>query len=304
MKNKNKLGHITAFMTIFIWGTTFISTKILLVDFAPIEILFVRFVIGFVMLLIACPKLLKKTTFKQEVVFMAAGLSGVCLYYLVENIALTYTSASNVGVIISISPFFTALLTTIFVKNEEKLHRNFFIGFGVSIIGICMLSFQGSQLKLNPLGDFLAVLAALLWACYAILTKKISHFGYSTILTTRRTFFYGILFMVPTLFVSDFHISMTKLVEPLYLFNFLFLGICASALCFVTWNVAVKILGAVQTSIYIYIVPVVTVVTSWLILGEKISLLSGIGILFTIFGLGISENMFLKKEEIINGFQE
>ena len=53
-----------------------------------------------------------------------------------------------------------------------------------------------------------------------------------------------------------------------YLLNILYLGLGASALCFVTWNLAVKTLGAVKTSVYIYMVPIITVVTSALILNE------------------------------------
>ncbi|MEG0368211.1 MAG: DMT family transporter [Coprobacillus sp.] len=295
--DKNK-GHIFALITILVWGTTFISTKILLVDFQPIEILFFRFVIGFFVLFLICPRFLKKTTLKQEMTFMAAGLSGVCLYYLMENIALTYTSASNVGVIISIAPFFTAMISTFIMREKEKLSFHFFVGFVVSMIGICIISFQSSSLQLNPLGDFLAILAALLWACYATLTKTISTYGYSTILTTRRTFFYGILFMIPTLFIFDFRYDITRLMNPVYLLNILFLGICASALCFVTWNYAVKILGAIQTSIYIYMVPVITVITSALVLGESIDFISGIGILLTLIGLCLSENIFFKRKII------
>ena len=46
MKQSDMKGHLAAFVTIFIWGTTFISTKVLLKSFSPIEILFIRFLIG------------------------------------------------------------------------------------------------------------------------------------------------------------------------------------------------------------------------------------------------------------------
>lgn len=98
-------GHIAALVTIVIWGTTFISTKILLAGFTPIEILFFRFLLGLFVLLIVYPKRLRIKDGKQELTFAAAGLCGICLYYLLENIALTYTMASNVGVIISVAPF-------------------------------------------------------------------------------------------------------------------------------------------------------------------------------------------------------
>lgn len=259
--SKKATGHLAALVTILIWGTTFISTKVLLVDFEPIEILFFRFILGFLALLIAYPHRMKETTKRQEAVFASAGLCGVCLYYLLENIALTYTMASNVGVIISIAPFFTAMLTHLFT-TEEKLRANFFIGFIVAMAGICLISFNGAKMQLNPLGDLLAVAAAVVWACYSVLTRKISGFGYHTIQTTRRVFAYGIIFMIPALFLFDCRIGAERFANPIYLGNLIFLGLGASALCFVTWNMAVKILGAVKTSIYIYLVPVITVVTS------------------------------------------
>lgn len=297
MKDKTTTGHLSALLTIIIWGTTFISTKIMLVDFQPVEILFFRFVMGLLALLVVYPHRLKGTTCRQELTFVAAGLCGICLYYLLENIALTYTMASNVGVIISVAPFFTAILTHLFIKGEERLRANFVIGFVVAMAGIFLISFNGSKLELNPTGDLLALLAALIWACYSVLTKKISSYGYNTILTTRRVFFYGILFMIPALFLFDFQLELSRFTNPVYLLNIIYLGLGASALCFVTWNFAVKVLGAVKTSIYIYMVPVITVVTSVLILHEKITVMAGIGIILTLAGLALSEskNIFKKR---------
>lgn len=301
MESKKSVGHLAALLTIIIWGTTFISTKILLVDFKPVEILFFRFVMGYLVLLIICPRQLKGLEKKQELTFIAAGLCGICLYYLLENIALTYTMASNVGVIISVVPFFTAIMAHLFMKSEEKLRANFFVGFVVAMIGIVLISFNGSSLELNPMGDILALIAAFVWACYSILTKKISSYGYPVILTTRRTFFYGILFMIPTLFFFDFKMELSRFENISYLLNILYLGLGASALCFVTWNFAVKVLGAVKTSVYIYMVPVITVVTSVLILHERVTLLSGVGTILTLVGLFLSESKIQKKGENENG---
>lgn len=297
MENRTTAGHLSALLTIIIWGTTFISTKILLADFQPVEILFFRFVMGLLVLLLVYPRRLKGTTLRQEGIFAAAGLCGICLYYLLENIALTYTMASNVGVIISVAPFFTAILSHIFMKGEERLGANFLIGFGVAMAGILMISFNGSKLELNPIGDLLALLASFVWACYAVLTRKISSFEYHTILTTRRVFSYGILFMIPALLLSDFKLDLYRFTNTAYLFNIIFLGLGASALCFVTWNLAVRILGAVKTSIYIYMVPVITVATSFFVLHEKITVLSAIGTILTLAGLFISEDRLFKKKK-------
>lgn len=294
MKN-NTCGHLSAVLTIIIWGTTFISTKILLTSFQPVEILFFRFAMGFATLLLIAPKILRETTLHQELTFALAGLSGICLYYLLENIALTRTLASNVGVIISVAPFFTAILSHFLLKNDGKLRANFFAGFAVAMIGIFLISFNGAQMHLNPAGDLLALLAALVWAVYSILTRKISAYGYPVILTTRRVFAYGLVFMLPCLFLFDMSWDISKFAHPVNLLNMLYLGLGASALCFVTWNVAVRILGAVKTSVYIYMVPVITVVTSVVILHEKITLTAAVGTLLTLAGLFLSERPPLLK---------
>lgn len=289
MMNKNLKGHLAALITIFIWGTTFISTKLLLVDFKPIEILFFRFLLGLLLLIIIYPKKISGTTKKQEITFALAGLTGITLYYLLENIALTYSLAANVGVIISIAPFFTAVLSYLVLK-EERLKRNFFIGFLLAMIGISLICFNtSSNFKLNPLGDLLALLAALIWAVYSILTKKISEYGFNTIQVTRRMFMYGIIFMLFTLIPLDFKLNLKRFANPVYLGNIVFLGVGASAGCFVTWNFAIKILGTIKTSIYIYIVPVVTVITSFLVLNERITILSLVGTLLTLMGLFLSQ---------------
>lgn len=161
MECKRSTGHLSALLTILIWGTTFISTKILLAAFQPVEILFFRFLLGLLALLLIYPHRLKHTDFRQELTFALAGLCGICLYYLLENIALTYTMASNVGVIISVAPFFTAILTHLFLSGAEKLRATFFLGFFVAMIGIFLISFNGSKLELNPMGDCLALLGSL-----------------------------------------------------------------------------------------------------------------------------------------------
>lgn len=288
-RKKEITGHLSALITIFIWGTTFISTKVLLEDFSPIEILFLRFTIGFVVLLTVYPHRMRIKERKQELYFAAAGLCGITLYYLLENIALTYTFASNVGVVLSIAPFFTAIFAHFFLAGE-KLRPQFFTGFGAAAVGIFLISFNGSSnLQLNPLGDILAVTASMVWAAYSILTKKISSFHYNTIQSTRRIFFYGLVFMIPALLIFGFKPDVSRMVQPLNLFHILFLGLGASALCFVTWNFAVKLLGAVKTSVYIYIVPVITVVTSVIVLKETITGIGIFGILLTLTGLFLSE---------------
>lgn len=299
MPHQQSTGHLAALFTIMIWGTTFISTKVLLVSFNPVEILFFRFILGLFVLFLLKPKLLHLTNRRQEITFALAGLCGVCLYYLLENIALTYTMASNVGIITSMAPFFTVLVTH-FITRDEKFHVGFFIGFIFAITGIVMISQNGASFSVNPIGDFLALTASMVWAFYAVLSKKIGTYGYSTIQSTRRIFIYGLLFMIPSLFLFDVHLDLWRLANPVNLLNLIFLGIGASAICFITWNYSVKVLGAVKTSVYIYIMPVVTLIASVLILHEPVTLLSLGGAGLILLGLFLSETRFPKRNSSKN----
>ncbi|KMW16046.1 DMT family transporter [Enterocloster citroniae] len=282
-------GHAAALFTVIVWGTTFISTKVLLRAFSPLEILFLRFVLGFVMLCIINPKPFRTKSKKEEAMMALAGLTGICLYYLLENVALTYTQASNISVIVSIAPIFTGILAHFFLDGE-KLKGSFIVGFFCAIAGIGLISFGGSGgVAFNPAGDLMAVAAAMIWGVYSILSRKIGSLGYDVIQTTRRTFFYGIACMIPALFFMDFHPSLGELRSGVNLFNMVYLGLGASAMCFVTWNISVRILGAVKTSIYIYMVPVITIIISIPVLGEVITPWTAAGTFLTLAGLFISE---------------
>ncbi len=292
LKNYSLTGHFLALFTAIIWGTTFVSTKYLLNVFSPVEILFIRFLVGFVSLCLIYPHDLLHFNKKHELYFAAAGLTGITLYYLLENIALTYTLASNVGIIVSVSPFFTAFLAHIFLTNES-LRPSFLLGFLFAIAGIIMISLNGNAtLHLNPLGDILAVLAAFVWAIYSIITKQISLMNYNMITATRKMFFYGLLFMLPIAWQQNIAIDFSLFNKADYLFNLLFLSIGASAICFITWNMAIARLGATNCSAYIYLIPIVTIITALLFINEKITIITACGCLLTLSGLLISENKF------------
>ncbi|KRN24437.1 DMT family transporter [Lacticaseibacillus camelliae] len=287
-KEQSRAGHLAALFTILLWGTTYIATKVLLRHFGPLEILLTRFVIGYLTLLMMRPGRVRLARPKQEWLFVFAGLSGITLYYLLENLALTQTTASNVGIIVTISPFFMALLTVVFL-HAKLPNRWFYIGFVVAMSGVILVSDHSEVAMVGHwLGDALAVLAALVWAVYSLLTAKIGTLDVNLIQATRHTFFYGILFMLPLTWLFGFKLDWHELVQPVNLSNFLFLGIGACALCFVTWSFAVKRLGTVRTSVYMYLVPVITLAFSVWLLHEPLTPLIMLGAALTLVGLWLS----------------
>ncbi len=281
-------GHLLAIFTILCWGATFVSTKVLLTDFTPIEILITRFSIGLTILYIIRPQKLKLRHEVHRKYLVVAALAGITLYYLMENLALTYTYASNVGIISSTAPLFAAILAS-FVLRKHRLNGPFFIGFIVAITGIIFIALEESHLNINPKGDILALTGAVLWAVYAVVLKKICNFGYDMIIITREIFLYGIILMIPAIIYMGYDVDLIHLLKPVNLANMLYLGICASAICFITWNFATKYLGVVKTTAYIYASPVVTVIIAYIFLGEPISMYKVIGMVLAILGLIISQ---------------
>ncbi|HMM02720.1 MULTISPECIES: DMT family transporter [unclassified Dysgonomonas] len=287
--------HIIAIFTVIVWGTTFVSTKILIgYGLSPVEIFLYRFVLAYIGIWFFCPRTLFANSKKDELLCAAAGLTGGALYFVFENTALGITLASNVSLIVCTSPIFTALLTFLFYK-KEPLRPRLITGSLVALVGMALVVFNGSFiLQINPLGDMLTVLAALSWAFYGIILKQLNG-RYSTLFITRKVFFYGIITMLPFSLMDSATFTPSLLINPVIASNLIFLGLIASLLCFIAWNSAVKELGVVQTSNYIYFVPLVTLLTSAIVIDEHITIVALFGSVFILLGVYVAENGFKLK---------
>lgn len=297
MPRLSHAGYLAAAFTVCVWGLTFVSTKVLLVNLLPIEILFIRFVVGLVALSILRPRFLRLSKRSHEGYFIVAGLTGVTLYFLLENVALQYLGASVVGITVSVAPLFTALIGMA-LGRERALGARFFIGFALAMTGIAIVSIGGAaegglavaEGAAGWFGIGLCIVAALVWAVYSNVIAKISDLGYETIHVTKRTFAWGVVFMAVFLPIMGARPEALALaVEPVNLANLAFLGLGASATCFATWGFAVSKLGPARTAAFIYASPVITATASIVILGEPFTPLMVAGIALTLAGLAISQ---------------
>lgn len=288
-ESKNFQYHILAILTAIVWGITFVSTKVLIgYGLSPIEIMTYRFLIAYIGIWFVCPRKLFTRNIKDELLCIGAGLGGGSLYFLFENTALGITLASNVSLIICTSPIFTTFVLRLIYK-EEKIKNHHIIGSFIALIGVACVVFNGNFiLKINPLGDILTILAALSWAFYGATLRYLNR-RYSTLLITRKVFIYGILTILPfSLFeTQSFHLPLLS--HPIVILNLVFLGVIASLLCYVMWNNALKVLGIVQTSNYIYLIPLVTLLTSAILIDEHITYIALIGTVFILWGVYIAE---------------
>ncbi len=290
-RDKKVFGYLLAAACVFFWGITFVCTKYLLRDFTPLEILFYRFIAAYVGLWILRPRF-EKIAARDNILFALAGFTGVILYQLFENIAINYTNASNVSVIVSICPLFTAIFSQIILK-EKHLSLWFIIGFAISITGVTLVCLNGNKtLEFNPKGDFLALFSAVCWGIYSVVISIINRKNYDQICATRRIFFFAVLMMIPLMIFTDqknITANSVRFTNPLNITYLLFLGFIASGFCFAAWNKACKIIGTVKASCGLYLIPVVTIIFAFFALGEIISLLGALGAAVTIAGLFVSE---------------
>lgn len=309
-QNQKVWGLFLAALSIFIWGITFVSTKYLLNDFSSLEILFYRFLVAYIGLWFMRPKV-EKIAWRDNIYFALAGLSGVVLYQLSENIAIHFTNASNVSVIVSICPLFTAIVSQIFLK-ERHLSVWFVVGFFVAIFGVSLVCFNGSALSFNPKGDLLALFSAVCWGFYSMFISILNKKNYDKVCSTRRIFFFAVLIMIPLVvlggtnvaaanggqagdFINSLSFDLDKSVNAarfsklLNWVNLIFLGVFASGLCFTMWSKACQIIGTVKVSCGLYLIPIVTTVFAFFALGERVTILSAAGTAITIAGLFLSE---------------
>lgn len=297
MQNRSlAAGHLLALFVSVIWGTTFISTKLLLRDFSPMEIMLFRFIIAWLALFLWSPRPLIPKSLKNEWPFLAAGFSGLTLYFILENTALLYTMASDAGIIISAAPMFTALLLWL-ARRTPRPSGAFFLGFLLAMAGITLLTLlHGDGLSLNPLGDVLVLCAALSWGAYGVCIELTRTQGYSNIQVTRKVFFWGLLLALACspLFHPDLAPARFA-AAPEMLFHILYLGLGASALCFLAWNRAVLLIGPVATNVYIYLMPIITLAASALLLHEPVTPAALAAISLILLGLWLSQRRAAPK---------
>lgn len=286
------LAHLGAFVAAAAWGCSFLSTKILMEKghFTPVEMYVYRFAAAYLLLLLFTFKNLKSKSWRDE---LTLGLCGICagsLYFITENYALRLTTAGNVSLLASLSPIFTTILVAVMYKQRIKL--GVMLGSFIAFIGAgCIIFSHGESLEFRPTGDLLAITAALSWAVYTMAVKRILPL-YSGFFITRKLFFYGVITALPLLFMQEepFHLQLLiDFAQPQYLLNFTFLVVFCSVAAYLLWNEVMRILGPVTANNYLYLQPLVTMISAYIVLGENIYLLGYIGCFLIIGGLIFSD---------------
>ena len=286
------IWHLLALAVVAVWGVTFVCTKTLIsAGIDPAGIFAIRFTLAYIGIWVLCLSDRKNLrcwsrSWKDELVFLFLGITGGSFYFLTENTALAHTQATNVAFLVCVAPLFTLLFTLLykllfkdrFARGMEDVRLGFPLVGGtlLALAGMAMVVFDGARLQISLEGDLLAIGAALCWALYSLFMGQMTA-DYGAVFATRKVFFYGLLTILPFLGGSEGSFSLAVLSQPVVYGNLLFLGLVASLACFVAWNLVMAKLGNVTSTNYVYLNPVFTLISAMVILGERMTLVSGLG---------------------------
>ena len=283
--------HFVALLTVAIWGSTFVFTKMLLQNgLSPAQIFTLRFVLAYVLLevgtLVAGDKVKwLSNSVKDEVLMMLLGVTGGSLYFLTENASLVYTTATNTSLIVCTCPIFAMLLLKLVYPKSERVTKMMALGSVIACLGMAVVVLNGRfVLHLSPLGDILAFGACICWAFYSLMMKDVLR-RYDTFFITRKVFFYGIVTILPYYLIVPGFPPVEVLLRPVVLLNLLFLSVVACMLCYLMWNWVIGKLGAVVATNWAYFNPITTILFAWWLLDENITIWFLLGSILIIAGM-------------------
>ena len=309
------VAWILCHLCIIIWGVTFASTRLLLLDFSSLEILVLRFAVAWLVLVgigLFDRSAKRRFSFRDELLFATMGLTGVTAYQFLENCAIYYTNASNVAIMVSFGPIVTAAMARV-LTSDKTLSVRLVVGSLIAVCGVAMVSMNGlGEFHLRPLGDAMALAAMVSWGLYSVMVGKVNDKGYSPTTVIRKSFFWALVMMLPFVLwgmteegfyaldgsfsvTIDAEVNAERFGRALNWVNLGFLGVLASAACFVLWNHACKTLGVVRTTIGLYLTPVVGVVFAVIFLGESLTTASIVGGLVIVAGVVLANTEMFRR---------
>jgi len=272
--NSTLKAYLALVVMCICWAFSFISTKICLEFLSPTAIAFARFAIASVCLLIILK--VKNESLKADkddlIRMFAAALFGVFAYFYFENNALKYLSASIASIFLAALPIFTIVSDFLFLKIP--LTKNKILAVIMSLIGVSLVAGGGNGANKDLIiGAGLILLAVIAWVIYGLMLAKISDKN-STIKTTfYQSVFGSMLFGILVLFERPNYMAINVNIW----LNLLFLGLICSAFGYVIYNFAAKKLGNVTCTVFLNMMPVITIAGGIVILDECITWIQVIG---------------------------
>ena len=279
------LARIYLLLCVIFWGWTFVATKICLNYVTPIELMGLRFLTGLpVMYTIARIKRLRFDFSPREKRSIALGSFILTAHFLIQITGLKYTSATNTGWIISVTPLIMAVLAFVFLK--ERIGRNAVFGILTATVGILFLVSRGDFGNLDWLssvGDWLILVSAHTWALYTVAIRDVSRSQNPLAVTFSVMLPSAALVLGYMAFTSDWSMFLQLPADGFW--AVLYLGIPGLAVAHWFWQEGVAKLGAAKAGMFLYLEPLSTTALAVPLLGEHFGLFTAAGGLLVLAGV-------------------
>jgi RarD protein len=285
------LPRLLLLFTVIVWGCTFVATKILVQYVNPAELLGLRMIIGLpILLAVVLIKRLKFDFNRGQQLNLLLGSAVLTLHFLIQITGIKYTTATNTGWLISVTPLILAVISYVFLK--ERIGRSTIIGIAVATAGVLLLMSKGDFGNigwLESVGDWLVLGSAFTWAIYTAVTRDISRAKNPVAVTFAILLPAGVIVIGYMLFTSDWskfiHLPSDGLV------SLLFLGVLGTALGHWFWQEGVSKIGAAKAGIFLYLEPVATTCLAVPYLKEPFGMATAAGGLLVLAGVIYAERV-------------
>jgi len=267
MVASKRTAVVLATATAFIWGLSFLSIKVAVDVVPPMSLGLVRFVIASSLMLLyfAARRSLPRLALRDLPLMAGSGLIGVTLYFAGENNGIMLLSASESAIIVGTIPVLTVLADRLILRG--RLGKLQYAGATLSAAGVTLMVVESLKISAQPLGYLYMAVAAFSWVAYAFATRPLL----ATYKQTEVTFWQSLFGAAGFLPFALFETMDWARLSPVIVLNVLYLAVFCSALGYLFYIISMDVLGAGVASVFINLIPVVSVVASFFILGERLS---------------------------------
>ncbi|GAF20600.1 MULTISPECIES: DMT family transporter [Shouchella] len=281
---KSLSGSLFLILASSIWGGMYVVVKLLVAVIPPLELVWLRYLIALVALVIIGLISKQKWRIKKNhlLIILLIAVIGYVISIVAQETGTMLSTAQMGAIITATTPAFMVVFASLILKERLTVKKAISVLLAtigvITIVGIDRIEFS------SMIGGLTLVLAALTWALMSVLIKLLpSHYS-QIVVTTYATLIAVVVLtpiVLPTLHELDFHVFK----DPVILGGLLYLGVISTSIAFLLWNRGLHLLNASSGGIFFFFQPVVGALLGWFLLGETISITFWIGCLFILVGV-------------------